>query len=742
MKIIYKVIIIFCLLFACFVGVFSIYSYICISQIDKNLMQGKNLLNNFDQRLCFYDDNNVPLASTFSNGKTIASLDEMPDYVKYAFISIEDKNFYNHKGINTKRIIKSVLDNIFSGYAKSGASTISQQLVKNLHLSSEKTLKRKIQEMYLTKKLEKNYSKDEILETYLNIIYFGNNAIGIENASNKYFDCHAKDLKIYEAATLAGIIKSPSLYSPINNSSACIDRRNVVLKEMFDDGYITEEEYLFSKNQELNLKLQQNILDNNLYYKECINEAEQILNLDEKTISESNYKIYTYLNNKMQNSTIQNLKQTTKELFSYQSFCSVILDNKTNGVLAYVSNLQSTLTRQPGSLIKPILCYAPAFEEGILSPLTPIDDSPLSYENWKPQNANNQYSGYISTRQALSESKNIPAIKTLSYVGIENAKSYATQLGITFDETDNHLALALGSMKNGVSILTLSSAYSVFSNDGQYDTYHFIRKIEDYAGRIIYECPHKKTPVFSPETTYLINDILLDCSNTGTAKRLSSLGMKLASKTGTVGSENGNTDAWCISYNKNLSVLSWVGNATGKPENNLNNSQNGGTITANMNLGIWEQNKNFDKWFTQPGGVLDLKVDLIDYNEKHILNLAINNTPDEFVINDIFNFKYAPSTYSTNFLDVKAPTLTLVANDGRIYFKFDEQEYLSYNLYCNFRLVKTNVHSGYSISTPENSCFYYLVAKNPHTNKKKQSNYQVFIKENSPEYLWTISIYQ
>ncbi len=659
--------IILCLVFAVIFAIFWIYAYICIAKLDKNIISEKNLLNSFDERLVFYDNEGTNLGSTFSNGKTIAKLNELPNYVKNAFISIEDKTFYSHSGINIKRIMKSFFDNLTSGYAKSGASTISQQLVKNLHLSSEKTLKRKIQEAYLTKKLEQKFCKDEILETYLNVIYFGNNAYGIENAANKYFNCSAKELTLHEAATLAGIIKSPNQYSPITNPNSCIKRRNTVLREMKNDGYITQEEFTKATNQELNIKLQQSILDNTPYFVETIKEAEKILNMSEKDIAESNYRIYTYLDSKTQKNAINSLKESTQSLTSFQSFCSVVLDNKTSGVISFVSNVSFMPTRQPGSLMKPILCYAPAFEEGILSPLTPIDDSPIKYENWSPQNANNTYEGYVSTRYALYDSKNIPAIKTLTYVGIDKAKSYVSKQNISWGQSDNHLALALGAMEKGVTPLEMATCYKTFANNGEYEKCHFIRKIEDYAGRTIYSVEHKKTCVFSEETAYLINDILHDCSQKGTAKELKDLKISVCAKTGTVGNNGGNTDAWCTGYNKELTILSWAGNTTGKIENNLNNAQNGGTITAKMNKGLWQQNAHRKGFFTPPQGIIKQRIDSLDYENKHILNLANESTPIEYVIEDIFNIKYAPTTFSSNFLE---PNIEEKRSDFRFFFRF------------------------------------------------------------------------
>lgn len=727
MKIIFKILIGFLLFFIFLFAGFAIYAHICISKLDKSLIQGSNLLKNFQNQLMFFDNDEKSLESTSYEGKTVAKLEELPNYLKYAFISIEDKKFYEHNGINLKRILKSIFDNITSGYAKSGASTISQQLIKNIHLSSQKTLERKIQEAYLTKKLEKNYSKDEILETYLNVIYFGNNTYGIENASKKYFDTNAKDLSLNEAATLAGIIKSPSLYSPIENPQNCLERRNLVLSEMQKDGYISYDELLFESQKDLGLKLQQSVLNNTPYFKNCLKEAEDILNLNEAEIATSNYKIYTYLDSQSQQNIINNLKSTTNQLSSFNDFCVITLDNQTCGVSVYISNTTKSILRQPGSLIKPILCYAPAFEEGILSPLTPINDEKIEYNNWQPKNVDGTYEGYISCREALYKSKNIPAIKTLSYVGIQKAKQYAQKMGIIFDESDNHLALALGAMRYGTDIKTLASCYACFANNGKYEKAHFIKKITDKNGNIVYELKHTKTQVFSEETCFLINDILKDCAEFGTAKKLKSLNLTLSAKTGTVGDDNGNSDSWCISYNQKMTICSWVGNLTNKKENNLNNRQNGGTIAATVSIKAWENYKTLNNWFNAPSNIEKVNIDKIDYDEKHILNLASINTPQEFILTDYFNKKFIPKTFANNFDNLIAPILTLKKEDNSLTFLFEQKNIFKYDLYCNNVLIVENVNTNYKINFPtENSCFYILMINKYNLNNKKSNEVIVY----------------
>ena len=705
-----------------------IYCFIVIKELDTSLLSNRNLLSNFDSQLTFYDIDDNKLDFTTSSGKSFVKLDDLPKHVYQAFIAIEDKDFFSHHGLNYKRILKAVFNNIKSGYAKEGASTISQQLIKNIYLSSDKTIKRKIQEAYLTLELEKQYDKEEILETYLNVIYFGNGAIGIENAAKIFFDCSASELSLEQSATLAGMIKSPSYYSPISNKENCLKRRNLVLSQMKEQNFITEEEYEKAINSPLDLSVQNVLISASAYYQEALKQAQSILNLSEKDVALSNYKLYTYLDKDLQTNLSENFQSQIASLRSNKKIDGTlcVLDNSTASIIALVTTTNNAnLKRQPASLIKPILCFAPAFEKGILSPASPIDDSNIKFGTWQPENVNGKTDGYITARKALSQSKNIPAVKTLDYVGIDNAKQIATKFGITFDAEDNHLALALGAMKHGISPLEMASSYATFANSGKYSPYSLIRKIEDANGKIIFENEANFEQAISKETAFLISDVLADTITEGTAKKLQAIPLQLSAKTGTVGAmqNNQNTDAWCVSYNKNYTVCAWVGNITGDSENNLSNNQNGGTIGANFNKLAWNNlTKRENSWFEQPDSVIKTKIDLKDWQEKHILNLANDNTPERYVMSDYFNEKFLPQKTSENFVSVTAPNLTAQKNDDEIILSWDMDRFLEYDIYENDELYDKNCTSPYSIMSNSGENRYYLVAKNKYSDAKNQSN--------------------
>ncbi len=672
MKKIAKISIIFFSIILILILCFFVYIAIVIAQAGETASLNMAKLNSYNAQVKIFDKNEEELVTTSANGNEAITLQELPNYVTQAFISIEDKKFYSHSGINLGRILKALVKNIMSGYAKEGASTITQQLIKNTHLSSEKTLSRKIQEAYLATQLERKYTKDEILETYLNVIYFGNSSYGIESASQNYFGHSAKDLTLAESATLAGLIKSPKKYSPIYNKENCIERRNLVLKNMYEDKKISIDEYEEAKIAPLNIINNSNATEN--FNRIIIDEAMKILNLSETDVSTMGYKIYTYIDKDLQALLKDKIVSTKIEN------ALIVIDNKNNSVIAYLGNGEQK--RQVGSTIKPILCYAPAFETGVLSPITPICDEKTDFNGYSPKNANGKFAGWVSARTALAKSLNIPAVKTLEYTGLNKSISIAEKFGLSFDKDDYHLAIALGATKYGESLQTISNAYSTFARNGLYSNLNFIKRIETGAGTVVYENNQNFTQIIGEDTAYLINDVLKDTISIGTAKRLSTLNIPLSAKTGTVGASDGsNTDAWCISYNPQYTVGAWFGN-TQEANHNLLPTQNGGTIATNLNKTIWEcliKKFNITKDFIQPDSVAEYKIDSIALSSQKI-ELADDNTPEMYVVCDIFSKRYAPKQVSTNFQQITTPVLLLDVEKEKIILSFEAVDFLNYTL--------------------------------------------------------------
>lgn len=614
----------------------------------------------FDSKMLMAQNSTIDIFDTSlnkinaKNGKKAKiKLKELPSYVKDAFISIEDKNFYQHHGLNYKRIAKAFLNNLKSHSMKEGASTISQQLIKNTHLTNEKTVKRKLNEMALAIKLEKQFSKDEILEIYLNVIYFGSGATGIENASQTYFGKKATDLTLAESATLAGIIKSPKTFSPVFNKENCQNRRNLVLNEMLKDKKIDEKQYQNAINSDIVLTQKNSIQNKNFYEEATLQEAENLLDLTENQIALSGYKIFTYQQS-VDQKALENAV-TNKSFYAKNGYGSaadgagIVVDNKTGGVTAFAGNTIydiCSMRRSPGSAIKPILVYAPALENGKISPNSMIFDEKKSFGGYQPKNVGDKYYGWISATKSIEQSLNIPAIKILQANGIENSKKFAQKCGIIFNKNDNNYAIALGGMTDGTTILELANSYLPFANDGNFIKAKFIKKISDKNGKIIYQNKENQTKVMSAETAYLMTDMLKSSVSHGTSSRLRDLPFEIAGKTGTVGVKNTNynTDVWSVAYTPQKTSCIWLGDSEMTKEKYLDGSNNGGTFATSMLKSVF-QNIDIDKkqTFEKPSGIVECDLDLIALEKKHQMLLANPDTPSRYRKTAIFNRKYAPT---------------------------------------------------------------------------------------------------
>ncbi len=722
----------FLLLFLFILTIFGLIIYIVItiqSVSNPDIIDLKNL-NLYNSQYEIFDSENQQISTNSKNGQKTIKLSQLPEFVPQAFISIEDKTFYKHNGLNWGRIARAGITNIFSGYAKEGASTITQQLVKNIYLNSEKTITRKIQEAYLSLKLEQNYTKEEILETYLNVIYFGNGAFGIENASQTYFKKSAKDLTLSEASTLAGVIKSPKVYSPIKNPDKCKIRRNLVLQNMFDDGFISEKEYLDSKNSDLTINT--NIATSDDYIQEILREASEFLNISERQVSCAGYRIFTNINSALQEKILA-LRSTTKEN------AVLIIDNTTGNLIATFGDI--SLKRQPASTIKPFLCYAPNFELGTLSPATPILDEPSNFNGYTPKNANGSYSGWVDTRTALSRSLNIPAVKSLSYTDLNYAVNFAKKCGFSLNSKDLNLASALGATSSGTPIKSVAQAYSSLASLGKIKPINLINRITDNNGKVLYNATKNSERIMSEETAFMLVDILKNSVTDGTAKKLNSLKMaNLSAKTGTFGASDGtNTDAWCVSFTPNYTVLSWYGNSSGKSINNLSKTENGGTISARQSKAIWQHLKDFGADatdFVRPKNVSIVTFDTLSYEQQR-LEIANDNTPERYKKTDIFNTKFAPKKVSNNFNLITIPALSLSNIDNNLTLSWEGEDIYNYSIFaksqdktqCIAMLSGKNESMNYLLPTPASTTDYFLLVEskfNKNLNKPTETK-QFFV---------------
>ncbi len=665
MKTFRKILLILSLGFFVFaIGFCGYYSFITY---DVSLQTEKLLLP--DTQVVIYDENGQKVSGAGSfQTRDIVRIDTLPKYLPTAFVNVEDKRFYRHNGFDGVGIGRAIVKNLFSGSFKQGASTISQQLIKNTHLSMEKTVSRKLKEFKLTRQLERKYSKKEILETYLNTIYFGHNCYGIANAAQVYFDKPASSLSLAESALLAGLVKAPNHYSPFKNPEKAYARRKTVLQLMLAQKSITENEYKNAVNADLPTTFYKNEAKSYAHF--AVEEMDQILENLSLT-STGRIELFTHLNPSIQTA----LELSAKNRESDVSL--IAIRNKSHGIQGYYSTTTSG-KRSPASLIKPLLVYAPAIENGIISPATLILDEKTSFGDYSPKNYNDKYYGYVSAREALEKSMNVPSVKTLNALGVEKAAYYGDKMALTVPENDRNLALALGGMEYGYTFKDLISAYTVFPNSGAFSPCHFIKEIRRN-GVTVYRQSDSPCNVFSPETAYLMTDILKGTAKNGTGKALKDLPFSVATKTGTSGEKEGNRDAYTVAYTSEHTVGAWCGNA-----NNTPIETSGGGLPAKMCKSALERIYciSTPAEFEKPQGVKEIMLDRISYENEHRILYSDPIAPLAFQKKELFWEKYPPTAQSSLFSKptVIAPNISLTENGVRIYFDSVQPQYYRYKL--------------------------------------------------------------
>lgn len=584
----------------------------------------------------------------YNTNRSIIEIETLPDYVVQAFIDVEDKRFYEHNGYDIKRIIKAGFVNFTTKSKSQGASTISQQLIKNALLSNKKTYSRKIKEVILAIKLEKKFSKQEILEMYLNTIYFGSNAYGIENASKVYFNKSAKDLTLNEACCLAGLIKSPGYYSPKNNYEQAEQRKNLVASLMLENKHITSEDYKEVISSDI--KINNSDLDHS-YEEEAIFEACRLLNISERELINKKYQIVTFKDDNLQKEVIRinnNVLSNSESQFNSSLDGVSIIVNKDNQVLSYYANSNYNLhnmKRQPASILKPLAVYLPAISHNILSPADAILDEKINYKGFEPQNADMKFYGYVSAKYALANSLNIPSVKILDCLGVKKSKEMLTNLGINIDNSDLNLTLALGALKNGVNLFDIVTAYSTLANMGKQQQISFVNKILDQDGNIIYSHENYSQNVVDEQSCFLVTDMLKETAISGTAKRMQSLNLPIASKTGTANNGQNNTDLYNVTYSSEHTMLTWIANIKDNklPDQMLSSSQ---PTEINKQICAYLY-PNGVKDFTKPDSVEKMAYDLIEYETNHRIVAPTQNI-DRYIAYDYFKTNNAPMIIETN----------------------------------------------------------------------------------------------
>jgi penicillin-binding protein 1A len=523
-----------------------------------------------------YDSEGILLAELFLEKRSPVSLEEVPSFLKSALITTEDRGFYKHSGVDMKGILRAIIRDIRAGAFVEGASTITQQLAKTLFLTSQKTLVRKLKEAVLAFQIERRYTKDEILELYLNQIYLGSGAYGVKSAANIFFGKSLKDLDLPECALIAAMPRAPSRYSPLVNRELARKRRNIVLKQMFQTGIISKSEYRTAESQPVTAVERSTNQVKAPYFIDHIKK-----DLENKFGAALLYKgglsIYTTLSYEMQTAAEHAVETGLKALEERMQKkgiqippspqgALVALEVTTGAILAMVGgrdyhwssyNRATSAKRQPGSAFKPIL-YAHAIERDFPQNMM-ILDAPVAFKkvakgkDWTPENFSKTYMGEITLRKALALSKNIPAVRLLQMLGPSTVVQFAHELGIESPLAPN-LSLALGTSE--VSLLELTVAYATFPNSGKTVQPFGVLEAIDSSGQILWRNKTQKKVAMSQAGAAIITDMLSNVIQTGTGKRARYIKRPLAGKTGTTDQYK---DALFIGFSPDIAVGVWTG---------------------------------------------------------------------------------------------------------------------------------------------------------------------------------------
>ena len=647
---------------------------------DAVLNDEKLTLSN-DEILVYDCDGEAVKTTALGDKKLFFPVDDIPQHVKFAFIDAEDKHFYTHGGTDFLRMARAAWNNVRARSFKEGASTISQQLIKNTHLTQKKTIKRKLLELKLTGALESRYTKDEILEKYLNSIYFGHNCFGIKSAAEFYFSKSPAELTLSEGAALAGMVKSPNNYSPFKNPEKCKSGRSAALAAMLKQKHITAQEKAAAEIAPLP-KISARIAADESYLARCYDELEHIA--DEKSLFlKGKISIYTYLDSALQSSlsallsdvvydtslsTPDSLASTsgneTKNNVEKSDVIAAVFNNTSCGFSAYFSTC-GNIERSPASLFKPLCAYAPAFEEKLLTPATPVLDEPTCFNGYEPKNYGDKYYGYVSARECIAKSLNVPAVKTLNALTIEKSRKYLAALGLATEEKELSLAAALGGVKQGYTLPQLIAAYSAFPRGGAYRSGNFIRSIH-IDGKCVYDAETdnaNERKVFSESTAALMTDVLKTCAKSGTAKKLSALPFEIAAKTGTNGDKNGNYDAYALAYTTRETAAVWLGNANRAPIRAV-----GGGVPCNKLYALFSSlsERGTPENFSLPRSVTKAALDKTDYECDRRLTLADDLAPEKYKIYELFEASTLPKVQSTRFSHPQISEPKIEYSDGKV----------------------------------------------------------------------------
>ena len=564
--------------------------------IDKTESVDLEQLQNLKLTSFIYDSEGNEIASLYGDENRVnVSYDKIPQNLIDAVVAIEDERFWEHGGVDIKRTAAAIFTYVVNGGDSTfGGSTITQQLIKNTTGDNEKAWTRKIREWYRAISLENKLEKEDILESYLNTIYLGAGAHGVEVASHTYFNKSVTEINLAEAATLAAIIQLPEGYNPYRSEEAAEklkDRKEVVLAKMLELEKISQEEYDEAMAYEIKYEKGKVATGTKYsYYVDAVIEAVVEDLMEQQNVSRelalqmiynNGYKIYTPQDADVQKSIDDAFANDswfyTDKSGDFMQAGMVIIDNTTGNVVGLCGgagekdtdlgfNRATQAERQPGSCFKPIAAYGPAFEKGISYPGMGYDDSQITIGNWTPKNYYGYYNGYVSARNAINQSMNIPAVRAMQSVGVDYAIKFAKSLGIsTFNSNDNSLSVALGGLDTGATVLDMAGAYATFANGGVYIEPKLYTKVVDSNGKEILSTTTNAKRVMKETTAYLITDCLTTVVESGTATSTRfNRNMDIAGKTGNT---NDDKDQWFVGYTPYYTAAVWNGYDTPKSIN-------------------------------------------------------------------------------------------------------------------------------------------------------------------------------
>ncbi len=635
-------------------------------------------LHNDPQTTLIYDrDGSLALSVHGEQDRINIPISEIPQTLVNAFLAAEDLRFYDHMGFDIIRIGGALIADIKSGSLDQGASTITQQLVKNTHLTPEKSWMRKLKEAYFAYQIEQDYSKDDILAMYMNHVYLGNGAYGVQAAAQTYFGKGVSELSLAQCASIAAILKAPSNYAPHIEPANNERRRDIILNTMLEEHMISQREYNDARAMPLGLVDAENDASggHGWFTDAALEEARQALNIDYEALLSGGYRIHTTLDSSLQAeceklfNNVEMFPPDAADGTPAQAALAVV-DVKSGGVRALIGgreyetrrglNRASQMRRQPGSALKPFVVYGPAIERYGYTAVSILDDSPIDIGGYAPGNYGGTFRGPVTLRVALANSINVPAVLILNEIGVQTGRESAERFGIVTDPNDNFLPLALGAMTYGTTPLELCNAYATLANEGKRIENYLVTQIFDNDGTLMYEAAPQENQALSAPATALLTDLLRSAALWGTGSKIGAVGYEAAAKTGTVAFEGAleggsNRDAWTAAYTPNVAICVWMGFDVTDEAHALPKSVTGGGLPATVAARVLALAQQENVPFPKEAGVWRVELDKRALEQQFLALRATNITPTSEILDEVFIPGTEPTAFSEYWVIPKTP---------------------------------------------------------------------------------------